>query len=138
MYWTNWTPCTGGHGKGSAQCPLGNEKRQKALCCPRATNNDTNQEVYKHCKINCNMTDDDFDSVRPLTTGKTLHSVGNVTKEDDGKSKDLPIEVIAGIAAAGAVVLAGLCSLFICLLCKRHKKKRVKPEQKSNEERSTK
>ena len=43
-------------------------------------------------------------------------------------------EEIAGIAAAGAAALLGLCCLIFCLLYKRQKrKKEVEPEEKRND-----
>ena len=68
MFWTGWNTCTGGHGMQPKECAVGYEKRQKAICCPRNAVNETTDETFQHCKINCNMTDDDFEEVRLLTT----------------------------------------------------------------------
>ena len=72
MFWTGWNTCTGGHGLKPTECAVGMEKRQKAICCPRTALNETTDETFRHCKANCNMTDDDFEEFRPLpTTGTT-------------------------------------------------------------------
>ena len=72
MFWTGWNTCTGGHGMKATQCAVGMEKRQKAICCPRTSLYETQDETFRRCKSNCNMTDDDFEEVRPLpTTGTT-------------------------------------------------------------------
>ena len=66
MFWTGWNTCTGGHGRKPTQCAVGMEKRQKAICCPRITLNETIDETFRHCKAYCYMTDDDFEEVRRL------------------------------------------------------------------------
>lgn len=71
MYWTGWKECTGGHGMQASECQIGFEKRQKAVCCPRNSTNETTDETFLACKINCNMTDDDFEELRVLTTTGT-------------------------------------------------------------------
>ena len=72
MFWTGWNTCTGGHGRKPTQCAVGMEKRQKAICCPRSALNETQDETFRHCKVYCYMTDDDFEEVRRLpTTGTT-------------------------------------------------------------------
>lgn len=71
MYWTGWNECTGGQGMQARECKIGYEKRQKAVCCPRNSLNETTDETFKECKINCNMTDGDFEELRLLTTTGT-------------------------------------------------------------------
>lgn len=71
MYWTGWNDCTGGHGMQPKECTIGYEKRQKAVCCPRNSSTETTDETFLACKINCNMTDDDFEELRLLTTTGT-------------------------------------------------------------------
>lgn len=71
MFWTGWNDCTGGHGMQPKECTIGYEKRQKAVCCPRNSTNETTDETFLACKINCNMTDDDFEELRLLTTTGT-------------------------------------------------------------------
>jgi hypothetical protein len=68
MFYTNWKPCTGGHGMGPTECAKGLEKRQKAICCPQHSSNETIAQITANCKANCNLTDDDFDETRLLTT----------------------------------------------------------------------
>ena len=68
MYWTGWNTCTGGHGMKPTECAVGYEKHQKAICCPRTKLSESTDETFQHCKVNCNMTDDDFEEVRRLTT----------------------------------------------------------------------
>ena len=68
MFWTGWNTCTGGHGMQPTECAVGYEKRQKAICCPRTTLTESKDETFQHCKVNCNMTDDDFEVMRRLTT----------------------------------------------------------------------
>ncbi|XP_078338363.1 uncharacterized protein LOC111099128 [Crassostrea virginica] len=168
MFWTGWNTCTGGHGMKATECAVGYEKRQKAICCPRGSLTETTDETLKHCKFNCNMTDDDFEVVRILTTtaplstasiarssrlttrtatqtnapkqtvtvsqGGALHVRGNGTIENLSVDSGLSTEEIAGIAAAGAAALLGLCCLIFGLLYKRQKrKKEVQPEEKIND-----
>nr|XP_022286214.1 uncharacterized protein LOC111099128 [Crassostrea virginica] len=168
MYWTGWNTCTGGHGMKPKECAVGMEKRQKAVCCPRNAINETQAETFRLCKINCKMTDDDFEEVRRLTTtappstasivrssrpttkaaaqtnvpkqtatvpqGGALHVRGNGTIENLSVDSGLSTEEIAGIAAAGAAALLGLCCTIFGLLYKRQKrKKEVEPKEKRND-----
>jgi hypothetical protein len=53
MFWTSWTVCDG------SSCPRGEQQRKKGVCCPNP-GNVTNDIIFKMCKRDCNMTDDDF------------------------------------------------------------------------------
>ena len=68
IFWSAWTICKGGHGWEPTECAIGFEKRQKKICCPRITLNETIDETFRHCKAYCYMTDDDFEEVRRLPT----------------------------------------------------------------------
>ena len=74
MFWTGWNTCTGGHGMKPTECAVGMEKRQKAICCPRNSLNETQAETTRRCKANCNMKDDDFEEVRRLPTTGTIRT----------------------------------------------------------------
>nr|XP_022335878.1 uncharacterized protein LOC111132367 [Crassostrea virginica] len=66
--------------------------------------------------------------------GGALHVRGNGTIENLSVDSGLSTEEIAGIAAAGAATLLGLCCLIFGMLYKRQKrKKEVDPEEKRNE-----
>uniref|UniRef100_A0A8W8K6F2 Uncharacterized protein n=1 Tax=Magallana gigas TaxID=29159 RepID=A0A8W8K6F2_MAGGI len=86
MYWTGWNDCTGGHGMQPKECTVGYEKRQKAVCCPRNSSTETTDETFLACKINCNMTDDDFEELRLLTTTvpPTTHRVSGPSHSTTG------------------------------------------------------
>uniref|UniRef100_K1RJ15 Uncharacterized protein n=1 Tax=Magallana gigas TaxID=29159 RepID=K1RJ15_MAGGI len=86
MFWTGWNDCTGGHGMQPKECTIGYEKRQKAVCCPRNNTNETTDETFLACKINCNMTDDDFEELRLLTTTvpPTTHRVPGLSHSTTG------------------------------------------------------
>ncbi|XP_056017647.1 uncharacterized protein LOC125680236 isoform X2 [Ostrea edulis] len=68
MFYTNWKICTGGHGLRPTACTVGYEKRLKAICCPMQSKNEAIAQTTANCKANCNLTDDDFEEIRPLTT----------------------------------------------------------------------
>jgi hypothetical protein len=73
MYYTNWKPCTGGYGMGATECAVGYEKRQKAICCPQHSKNETVAQTTANCKAKCNLTNDDFEEIRLLTTGTSFY-----------------------------------------------------------------
>ena len=68
MFWTGWNTCTDGHGRKPTQCAVGMEKRQKAICCPRNSLNETQAKTTRRCQAET-MILRRFDFSQQLFTG---------------------------------------------------------------------
>lgn len=64
MLYTKWTPCNG------KDCELGLQKRDKGICCPASSKNDT--IIKEACKKNCNISDSDFYELKKYIPPSTI------------------------------------------------------------------
>lgn len=66
MLYTKWTPCNG------KDCELGLQKRDKGICCPPSSKNDSITVIKEACKINCNISDSDFYELKKYIPPSTI------------------------------------------------------------------
>lgn len=66
MLYTKWIPCNG------KDCDLGLQKRNKGICCPASSKNDTLTIIKDACKRNCNISDSDFYELKNYTPPSTI------------------------------------------------------------------
>lgn len=65
MMYFDPTPCNG------IYCQVGFQKRDKGICCPRASENETVDMIKAACKMNCNFSDSDFYDLSPYVPPST-------------------------------------------------------------------
>lgn len=66
MLYTKWTPCNG------TDCDMGLQKRDKGICCPASSKNDTITIIKEACKRNCNISDSDFYELKKYIPPSTI------------------------------------------------------------------
>lgn len=66
MLYTKWTPCNG------TDCDMGLQKRDKGICCPASSKNDTITIIKEACKRNCNISDSDFYEIKKYIPPSTI------------------------------------------------------------------
>lgn len=66
MLYTKWTPCNGTY------CEVGLQKRDKGICCPASSKNDTFTIIKEACKRNCNISDSDFYELKKYIPPSTV------------------------------------------------------------------
>lgn len=59
------TPCNGN------DCPLGLQRSDKGICCPKTSENETIDITKAVCKKNCNLSDSDFYDLSPYVPPST-------------------------------------------------------------------